>query len=84
MPPEPTTGEHATRLLADQRKLVIGLVTLLLGSALLSGFSAVQNAVVWRSEYDVHLMADSVWKREQRELSLEVLCEVKPSSRKCR
>jgi hypothetical protein len=39
-----------------------------------------QDVLNWRVN---HVQADSAWRREQRELTMELLCEVKPQSRHC-
>lgn len=45
-----------------------------------------REAVVPRSEYDLHVQSDSSWKVEQRMMTLDILCSeaIRPTDRRCR
>ena len=44
------------------------------------------SSIVPRSEYDLHVQRDSLWKAEQRAMTLDVLCSrtIDPDNRRCR
>lgn len=67
----------------NKRQLRVLMWTVITGMVLL-GATKMAGQVVLRPEFDAHVQSDTTWKREQKELTLEVLCELKPASRKCR
>lgn len=55
-----------------------------LGGLILLGAPKLAGQIILRPEFDTHVMSDTSWKREQRELTMEVVCELKPQRRGCR
>jgi hypothetical protein len=70
----------------QKRAVVAGVLVTILGAAILSAATGAWAQLVKRPEYDLHLQADSAWKRETREILLDVLCapNVDPLDRRCR
>ncbi len=70
----------------QKRAVTTGVVTSTIGAALLWLASVAWTAKVDKGEYDLHVLRDSSWEAEQREMTLDVLCSpnVDPSNRRCR
>lgn len=76
------------------KRVTLGVLTALLVAMLTPIVLGAWVPKVSKSEYDLHVqdarnwrvnhnLADSAWRAEQRELTLEIYCELKPRARKC-
>lgn len=68
----------------QKRAVTVGVLTTVLGAGVLFVTGAAWNAKVDRSEFDLHVQAEANNHERQMELSLELLCEMKPANRRCR
>lgn len=67
-----------------KQNLSTAIKTTVIGGLILLAASKLAGQVVLRPEYEAHVRASAVADSLQLDVTLEVLCEVKPSSRKCR
>jgi hypothetical protein len=69
---------------ASRRQIAIGVLTAVIGALLLGAVSFTREQVIFRPEFDAHVQSDTAWKREQREMTLDILCGQQPANRRCR
>jgi hypothetical protein len=69
---------------AQQRTLSVGVAGTMIAALLLAFLGFVVDPWVPRSTYNLHVQAERAELSELREITLELLCEGKPSSRRCR
>lgn len=76
---------------AQRRQVVVGAVTTVIGATVLALLTGVKDNIVMRGEYDLHVQASTFAHQnaaradsQQIELTLELLCELRPENRRCR
>lgn len=68
------------------RAVKIGVVTALLGAALIGATTTALNTIVPRAEYDLHVQDALTRDKQQMDLLLDILCSntIRPEDRRCR
>jgi len=71
---------------AQTKNRVAGVAVTLVGLFLAWLVTTGWASKVDRGEYDLHIQRDSLWKAEQRAMTLDVLCSptIDPDNRRCR
>lgn len=68
----------------QRRAITVGVVTTVLGALLLTLIGRAWESKVDQATYDLHIQAEQNVHERQMEITLELLCELKPTNRRCR